>query len=484
MSMVIKTIFDYVLIHELEAGYDAKVFLVKKTDHHYVIKRYQITDDTIVECSLLRELSVLKKIIHPHIIKLIEIIKDESYIYLVLEYGGETLLNFVINNIKNKKQINTELVTLQMIEAMNYLHENGYIHCDINFKNILCCDNTIKIIDFCRSTRKYRNDIIFLPSLYFQPYELLVQKPIVDSTKLDIWMMGCIIYFIITGKLLFIGEDQREFIKNIEHNIKDENIKSFKGIKNFINGSLKKMFSLNPCKRISTKEILGLCVDKYKQYSIKINDINLFEVIYKYIDKTKIKNTYSSNIISDINIYKHLSSKINFSIETIFITIKNVNKLIEEKQILEYKIICFWLANKIVGQIDLTYYSLQNFYEHFNILFDLTTVKTKIFEVCMDLDWDVDPYTLYDFHIFVSHFKQKFILLSLLLCEHKSKDVYKLKFIFEKLGIKNNKIKLYEKIYEKLKKYYTCVINMYKKDMTLFNNLVDSETINWILEMK
>ena len=183
---------DYKLIKKLGQGSICKVKLVEKKNLKFALKivnkkillkkkKFQLDENgnmviTTPMEGILKEISILKKVNHPNLVKLYEIMhnKDKSKLYLVLEYceHGDLMTYdeekniFIVNKHifeKHLKKNNLELdieksyytenlirsFIRQIIRGLNYLHRIGVIHKDLKPNNILLDkDNNCKIIDF------------------------------------------------------------------------------------------------------------------------------------------------------------------------------------------------------------------------------------------------------------------------------------------------------------------------------------------------
>ena len=100
----------------------------------------------------MNEIKVLQYCDHPNIVKLIGVYSDKDRVYLVLEYvEGESLLSYLKTKLSKRPSDSIiKEIFLQILNAMNYLHENGIAHRDIKLENILIQKDSlkIKIIDF------------------------------------------------------------------------------------------------------------------------------------------------------------------------------------------------------------------------------------------------------------------------------------------------------------------------------------------------
>jgi len=86
---------------------------------------------------LYREVRILKKLDHPHIIKLYEVLESDDQLFLVLEYvsGGE-LYDFLIAQGKMKER-DARTRFLQIMSALLYCHSRRIIHRDLKAENLL-----------------------------------------------------------------------------------------------------------------------------------------------------------------------------------------------------------------------------------------------------------------------------------------------------------------------------------------------------------
>ena len=143
----------YLLMRTLGKGSFGKVKLALHTlSGEYIAikileKNMLKNDDDLMRVR--REIDILKRLRHPNIIQLYDIIETEHYFFFVMEYAeiGE-LTNYIEDRGKLSEE-ESKRYFRQLIEAVDYLHSVGCAHRDVKPANILVDGrHEIKLIDF------------------------------------------------------------------------------------------------------------------------------------------------------------------------------------------------------------------------------------------------------------------------------------------------------------------------------------------------
>jgi serine/threonine protein kinase len=171
------------------------------------------------EVALKDEISVLKELEHPHIIKLYDVYNEAEYYFLVTELmnGGE-----LFDRIASKVSYNEDEarnVTRTLLKVLDFCHSKQVAHRDLKPQNLLLMskvnDENIKVADF-GFAKKLREDGHFVTQCGTPEYvapEILNGVPY--DTKSDMWSMGCILYALLGGYVPFYGKNQRELFREI-----------------------------------------------------------------------------------------------------------------------------------------------------------------------------------------------------------------------------------------------------------------------------
>jgi serine/threonine protein kinase len=193
----------------------------KDSDKVYVIKvmcKQNIIAQKMTE-QINREIEIMYKINHPHIIKLINHFEDDQNLYLIMELGAKGQLFSLLNKYRHGfDQTRAAQYMREIISAVKYLHsfDPPIIHRDIKPENILLDENgRCKLADFGWSNYvnpdKVRVTFCGTPE-YLAPE--MVNK-IGHDTSVDIWALGVLCFELLTGKLPFNGRNNKELFSNI-----------------------------------------------------------------------------------------------------------------------------------------------------------------------------------------------------------------------------------------------------------------------------
>jgi tRNA A-37 threonylcarbamoyl transferase component Bud32 len=225
----------------------------KFTDQNVAIKIIR-KKDIKHEAQLKKEIDILKICKHPNIVKLIEVIESSHSIALVMEYLSGGSLESCGSTFFDTARVRDIMDSLT--SALFYLKELGIIHRDIKRDNIIFVSNhlstsDIKIVDFgltsiCYPEAKLKGSVG--TASYISPEQILSEK---YNFKTDIWSLGVVFYFLLCGRLPFIGVDILSVILNKEP--KYESILSVRGQAAL--DLVAKMLNKEPSERISIEKV-------------------------------------------------------------------------------------------------------------------------------------------------------------------------------------------------------------------------------------
>lgn len=200
--------------YELEKTIGKGNFAVVKMATHVVTKSkvaIKIIDKTKLNeenlAKIFREVHIMKRLRHPHIIRLYQVMETEKMIYLVTEYapGGEIFDHLVRNGRMPEPE--ARRIFRQIVLAVRYLHQQRVVHRDLKAENLLLdADNNIKLADFGFSN-EYTPGVPLNTWCGSPPYaapEIFEGKQY-DGPRADVWSLGVVLYVLVCGALPFDG---------------------------------------------------------------------------------------------------------------------------------------------------------------------------------------------------------------------------------------------------------------------------------------
>lgn len=100
-----------------------------------------------MEEQLCREILIQSRLSHPNIVKMYGQSYDENYVYMMLEYcnGGEMFQHQYKQPNKRFSEQMASTYVAQILNAIYYMHKQGYMHRDMKTENILLSMVTIAL---------------------------------------------------------------------------------------------------------------------------------------------------------------------------------------------------------------------------------------------------------------------------------------------------------------------------------------------------
>ncbi len=209
--------------------------------------------------ALNNEISVLKNLDHPNVIKLFECYYDSNYYYMIQEFcSGGDLYDYIKrqNSFSEKK---AACIIYQLLSATNHLHSKKIVHRDLKPENIVFIQSEaneifIKLIDFGTSIFLKNESLTQeLGTIYYIAPEVFKGN---YNEKCDVWSCGIILYTMLCGVPPFRGQKEKEIktkiLKGKVEFLGREWNKVSKEAINFVTDLL----NYNPNKRLTAEDAL------------------------------------------------------------------------------------------------------------------------------------------------------------------------------------------------------------------------------------
>jgi NIMA (never in mitosis gene a)-related kinase len=276
--------FKVSLIKELGRGTSGVVYKVQShIDGSFrVVKAIELSNLSISkQLQAEKEVHILKKVDHAHIIKYFNSISENSILYILMDFASGGDLQSVISSHKQKHQNISEnqvwAWAYELCLAINYLHSHKIMHRDIKCLNIfLDKNNRIKLGDLGLSEiiQEQTTESRSIGTPLFMSPEQIRRQPY--GLKVDIWALGCVIYNVCTFEAPFAGDN----LITLGHNIANSTPKALPpryspSLQNFVNLLLEKDQNIRP----KIKDVIKFIPNSVKARYKRPNDVTHADVV-------------------------------------------------------------------------------------------------------------------------------------------------------------------------------------------------------------
>jgi serine/threonine protein kinase len=212
-SMIDKVIDQYQLVEELGRGSYGCLFLGQSMlDNSYVAVKI-LCKKGLDESQLLLqqlEIDIQSSLKHPYLLGLDHVIQEQDYVFMIMELcDGGDLFEFVVSHPSLNDQV-IKSTFCQILDAVEYMHQNHIYHRDIKLENILLQQDTVcKVADFGLATKeRYSLDFGCGSTTYLGPEHFSgsqedqceVEFEPYDAAASDIWSLGILLLALLFGR--------------------------------------------------------------------------------------------------------------------------------------------------------------------------------------------------------------------------------------------------------------------------------------------
>jgi len=185
----------------------------RETNEMIALKRIRLEqEDEGVPSTAIREISILKELQHPNIVRFMDVVHSDNKLFLVFEYLDQDLKRFM-DSVRTPS-LDPALIQsylFQLLNGIEHCHRHRVLHRDLKPANLLIDRRgSLKLADFGLArafgipVRHYTHEVVTL--WYRAPEILLGAKKY--STPVDIWSIGCIFAELVTRSPLFPGDSE------------------------------------------------------------------------------------------------------------------------------------------------------------------------------------------------------------------------------------------------------------------------------------
>ena len=182
-----------------------------------IIKKSDFATKPNLQMKIHREISLMKIVSHPHLLRLLDVLESERHLYMVLEFASKgELFDYLVSKRFLKEQSAMRFFR-QLIYGLEYLHSLGICHRDLKPENILLDEQlNIKIADFgfARFAKQNIAETSCGSPHYAAPEVIRGQQ--YDGRAADIWSCGVILFALLAGYLPFDDPSIRTLLAKVK----------------------------------------------------------------------------------------------------------------------------------------------------------------------------------------------------------------------------------------------------------------------------
>ncbi|XP_067312175.1 protein-tyrosine kinase 2-beta isoform X2 [Pseudorasbora parva] len=193
-------------------------------------ERVNVAVKTCKDCTadvkekFMSEALIMKKLDHPHIVRLIGIIEEDP-VWIVMElYQHGELGNYLTENQKKLTNVTLILYSLQISKALAYLEGVNMVHRDIAVRNVLVAKpDCVKLGDFGLSRyieeeEYYKASVTRLPIKWMAPESINFRR---FTSSSDVWMFAVCMWEIMSGgQQPFFWLENKDVINQLEQGVR------------------------------------------------------------------------------------------------------------------------------------------------------------------------------------------------------------------------------------------------------------------------
>ena len=201
----------YTKITELGEGGFGKVYLARDNDYQerVVLKEMELCKIKLADIA--EEIAILDRYPHEHIMKLLDHYCTVSHYCMVYELQSKVSLFDYLRVEGKQGEFEGRVILRQVIDALDWLHDNMIVHGDIKDENMIieCKTKNIILIDFgsARIIKEAYEPISFRGTKIYGPPEAIVRNVVFGKSQ-DVWMLGTFVYVLLNNRRPFVDDQE------------------------------------------------------------------------------------------------------------------------------------------------------------------------------------------------------------------------------------------------------------------------------------
>jgi negative regulator of PHO system len=213
----------YTKLEKIGEGTYATVFKASEIPSGALValKEMRLNPEEGTPSTALREISFMRELVHPNIVRLLEVIHTPSSLCLVFELLQQDLKTLLDARRHLKQPFNLpqiQSVMYQILSGLAFCHDHKILHRDLKPQNLLLsAEGHVKLADFGLArgfgipVNAFSSEVV---TLWYRPPDILLGSTSY-TTSIDMWSVGCIMAELLLLRPLFPGKDAQDQIFKI-----------------------------------------------------------------------------------------------------------------------------------------------------------------------------------------------------------------------------------------------------------------------------
>lgn len=175
-------------------------------------------EDEGIPSTAIREISLLKELQHPNIVRLYDVVHTERKLTLVFEFLDQDLKKYLDVCDGGLELPILKSFLYQLLTGVAYCHHHRVLHRDLKPPNLLINrEGQLKLADFGLArafgipVRSYTHEVV---TLWYRAADVLMGSRRY-STPVDVWSIGCIFAEMVNGRPLITGTSEGDQLDRI-----------------------------------------------------------------------------------------------------------------------------------------------------------------------------------------------------------------------------------------------------------------------------
>ena len=211
----------YQRLHKIGEGTYGVVYKArdKATGEVVALKKIRLdAEDEGIPSTAIREISLLKELQHPNIVRLYDVVHTERKLTLVFEYLDQDLKKYLDICERGLEPTILKSFLYQLLNGVAFCHRHRVLHRDLKPQNLLINrEGKLKLADFGLArafgipVRSYTHEVV---TLWYRAPDVLMGSR-TYSTPVDVWSVGCIFAEMANGSPFFNGSSESDQLNKI-----------------------------------------------------------------------------------------------------------------------------------------------------------------------------------------------------------------------------------------------------------------------------